>query len=46
MKITSREVKQFVIDAGADRCGIASAMNFTGAPEGFRRQCLYLTGNN
>jgi len=39
--ITAPEIKKFVLDSGADMCGIASAERFTNAPAGFHPKDIY-----
>jgi len=39
--ITSKEIKEFVINCGADKCGIANIERFAGAPEGFSPADVY-----
>ncbi|MDD5308669.1 MAG: epoxyqueuosine reductase [Deltaproteobacteria bacterium] len=39
--LTSKEIKQYVINIGAEKCGIANVERFSEAPEGFRPSDIY-----
>ena len=39
--LTSRELKEFALNAGADKCGIADIERFSEAPKGFHPEDIY-----